>query len=131
MSYMIMSYGYQVKETVTEIETLEEAERIMASLVREWCEEMDMTVDELENYTEGDHYFCETFDELGVSIYELFEVPECKNEYDQLMWELKLDLEMIEYAAEDYTASLAECMVETYAEQAKRKLARLYEIEHP
>ena len=130
MSYMIMSYGYDVKETNEAFETLEEAERKLHELVMEWLENEDLSLDDTD-YEEGDHYFCELLDERGAGIYELFEVPDCKNEYDELMWDLRLTLEKIEYAAEDYKACLEECMVESYAEEAKRILDKIHEIENP
>lgn len=130
MSYMIMSYGYEVDDEVIDIETLEEAEHIMHQMVLKWLNKMCMSLKDTD-YRKGDHYFCGIVDERGAGIYEIFEVPECKTEYDQLMWDLKLDLEMIEYAATDYMVCLEECMVENFAEEAKRKLARIYEIEHP
>ena len=130
MSYMIMSYGYEVKTIDKNFDTLEEAEKKLHSLVMEWLDGRDMSIEETD-YIEGDHYFYESVEELGAAIYELFEIPECKNEYDELMWELKIILEKIDYAAKDYMACLEECMVDIYVNDAKKILDRIHEIENP
>lgn len=129
MKYLIMSYGYDVKKPIT-VDTLEQAEKIMDQRVKDWCQEHDIDPYE-EGYSDGDDYFKSGIDERGAAIYELFEVPEIKTEYEQLMWDLKMQLEKIEYAAIDYKYSLEECMVEEYAEDAKRMLDRMNRLLNP
>ncbi len=130
MSYMIMAYGYEVEEDVVDISTLKKAEQILHKLVVRWCKEQDIDMDEVD-YEKGDHYFQHGIEECGAATYQLLEVPEIKNEYDQLMWELRLDLEMIDAATVDYKCSLMECDVESITASAREKLDRIYAIEHP
>ena len=130
MSDMIFAYGYDVEDSIPEIETLEKAERKLEELTTQWCEDHDVDLIEVANIKE-DHFFRYGIDEEGSATYMLLEEPEIKNEYDQLMWELRLDMEMIDAASDDYKYSLMECDVESITASAREKLDRIYAIEHP
>lgn len=132
MNYMVYGYGsYDVDETdALDIKTVKEAEEILDEKVMRWCEEHG--IDPVEaNYDEGDHYFSFGREEHGVAIYAIYEIPDFKNEVEELIWKAKFEMDKAEYAADDYAWTLMDCGVEQYTSKAKELLDRAMELMNP
>ncbi len=131
MKYMVYGYGsYDVDDTdARDIATVEEAEEIMDEKVKRWCEEHDIDPEDAE-YDEGDHYFSYGT-EKGVAIYVIYEIPDFKNEVEELMWKAKFEMDKAEYEAEEYSWTLQDCGVDQYTSRAKELLDRAMELMNP
>ena len=139
MSYMVYGYGYDVPtEDALNIKTRKQADRIMKKRVKDWCKEHDVDYDVVDyiegfkaddgNYIEGDIHFEHTIDEEGVAFFHIYEVPEFKNEVEELLWKAKLEMDKAYFASEDYKASLCDCCVDDHSEEAKRLIDRAMEL---
>ena len=127
MTYMITAYGYEVGDDVKNIKTIEEAEKILRKKVKKWCKENEIDIDDTD-YTEGDYYFNYGLEEHGVCIYEIHEIPDFKNEIEELIWKAKLQTEIAEYAADDYCWSLMDNCVSNYTFAAREYLDKVLEL---
>ena len=124
MKYLVTAFGYDAGSDKRNIATKEEAVQIMERKVKQWCQKHDLDIDETD-FVEGDTYFRYGIEEDGACIYEVHEVPDFKDEIDELLWKAQLALDYAEYAAEDYSYSLMDNCVSTYTTEVKDILSKI------
>ena len=128
MSYMITVYGDATDiDSIKDINSLEEAKKILGQKVEEWCEENDVDIDETD-YSDRDQYFNYGIEGRGVCIYEIHEVPDFENEIEELIWRAKLETEYAEYAADNYCWSLMDNCVSDYTFSAREYLDKALKL---
>lgn len=128
MSYMIYGYGYDVPtEDALNINTREEADEIMWQRVNDWCDEHGIDPEDAD-FSKGDDYFRYGREEYGAGIFKLYEIPEFKNEVEELLWKAKFEMDKAFFASENYKFELCDCFTEDHAEEAKKYINRAMEL---
>lgn len=127
MTYMIVAYGNDVPADKKNIKTLEEAKKVMKRMVKKWCKDNEIDIDDTD-YCEGDGYFQYGMEEWGVGIFEIIEVPNFKNKIEKLLWEAKMEMKYTDYAAEMYKWTLEDCCVDYYTNTARKIIDEVLEL---
>lgn len=125
MTYLVVGYGYNV-ELEKKFKSEEKAKTFLRREAKRWCKENDVDIDDVDCFDE-DYFYC-GLDEYGVAIYKLYEVPEFKNKIEELLWRAKFQMDMADFAAEDYKWSLQDCYVDGHVYEAKEYIDEAMEI---
>lgn len=115
--YMILTYGYDAENNVNNIKTIEEAREKLIKMSEEWCDNHDIDIDDT-YYSEYDNTFTYGIEEKGSITYTIFEVPEFKNEIEELLFTAKIEIWKAICDADDYVFSLSDNCVELYGGRA-------------
>ena len=130
MGYLVLAYGDDAEDE-KKFESYEKAALFLASKAKKWCRDNEIDPSEAESFTD-DYFYC-GIDEQGVRIYKLYEIPEFHNKVEELLFEAKLEMDLADFAAEDYKWSLTECGVSDHVYQAQElldKATKILQMEH-
>ena len=119
MSYMVLGYGsYDAPRNKNDIDTEEEAMKILHNKIKKWCKNHDVNIEETD-YCEGDNVFNYGEEGSGVCIIAVYQVPLLKNEADQCLWDAKIEMEKSYFASEDYKWTLMDNCVADHIMEAQ------------
>lgn len=131
--YMIYSFGEKTEDVKQKFRTLGAAQATFRRLVRSYCDEQEVDLDDGLNpsydveYEVGESFFC-GWQDAGVDIYRIVEIPKFANEVDELIWKAKLELDKADDAASDYAYSLMDNNVSYYTDQARLYMDKAIKI---